>query len=172
MPGNMLRVIRPVTGPFRVPLASSFRTCTQVRTRNIHATSFLNNEKKLACEEIPAKLYDYNKVKQLVDHPIESTILIDVREPQELADQGYIPSAFNIPFKSTPGALNLPADEFEDAFKFPKPSTDKELVFYCQAGVRSTAAEELASTFGYVKRGNYPGSFNDWVAHGGKVAKK
>lgn len=116
-----------------------------------------------------AKIYKYDDVKDLAVHPEKypSSVLVDVREPVEFND-GHIPGAINIPFKSSPGALNLSPDEFQDNFGFEKPSTDKELVFYCLGGVRSTAAEDLASTFGYKKRGNYVGSYEDWVANENK----
>lgn len=113
----------------------------------------------------PAKVYQYEDVKQLVSAPekFPDTVLIDVREPVEFQD-GHIPHALNVPFKSSPGALDLSPEEFEESFGFSKPDKSKELVFYCLGGVRSTAAEELANTFGYDKRGNYVGSWEDWVA--------
>lgn len=40
---------------------------------------------------------DYDQVKVLKDDP--SYILIDVRQPQELKDDGFIPGAINIPRK-------------------------------------------------------------------------
>lgn len=112
-----------------------------------------------------AKLYTYNDVKDLVERPEAhpNTVLIDVREPVEF-EEGHIPGAHNVPFKSSPGALDLPAEDFEEIFGFPKPTKDQELVFYCLGGVRSAAAEELANAFGYSKRGNYVGSWEDWVA--------
>lgn len=110
----------------------------------------------------PAKVLSFADVKQLVtaataappagSEPVDVTkpIIVDVREPSEYAE-GHIPTAVNIPYKSSPGALSLEPEDFEDAFGFPKPSTDRELIFYCLAGVRSSAAEELACTFGYQK---------------------
>lgn len=117
---------------------------------------------KIITETPPAKLYTYPEVKKLTLNPDPSKILVDVREPEEVKLYGTIPTALNIPFKSTPGALDLPEEDFEDLFGFDKPSKDKELVFFCQAGLRSAAAEELVGTFGYTNRGNYSGSFNDW----------
>lgn len=113
-----------------------------------------------------AKIYKYEDVKAIATNPAAhpETILIDVREPVEFND-GNIPGSINVPFKSSPGALDLSAEEFQENFGFDKPAADKELVFYCLGGVRSTAAEELANTFGYKKRGNYVGSWEDWVAH-------
>lgn len=153
----MLRTARPVFRGF---------------TRGFHVSVRAMNETKPKLGLSQAKIYTFEDVAKLVAHPSKDTILVDVREPDELKQLGFIPSAINIPFKLTPGALNLPEDEFEDAFQFEKPLKDKELVFYCHAGVRSAAAEELAQTFGYDKRGNYEGSFADWLAKGGKVERK
>lgn len=113
-----------------------------------------------------AKIYDYNDIKKISSKPEDfpNTVLVDVREPVEF-QEGHIPGALNVPFKSSPGAFDLPPDEFEESFGFPKPAKTKQLVFYCLGGVRSTAAEELANSFGYTKRGNYVGSWEDWVSH-------
>ncbi len=94
------------------------------------------------------------------EHP--GVVLVDVREPEEYK-QGTIPTAVNIPFKSSPGALDLDPEIFEETFGFPKPSLEDELIFFCLAGVRSSASENLAATFGYKKRGNYLGSYGDWA---------
>ncbi|EER32713.1 conserved hypothetical protein [Candida tropicalis MYA-3404] len=120
-----------------------------------------------------AKLYKYKDIKEVITHPENhpDSIIVDVREPNEFGD-GHIPGAINIPFKSSPGALDLPEEDFQENFGFPKPSTDKELIFYCLGGVRSTAAEELANTFGYKKRGNYVGSWEDWIANENKNEAK
>lgn len=117
-----------------------------------------------------ATIYNYDGVKEIASNPsrFPDTVLVDVREPYEFSE-GHIPGSINVPFKSSPGALDLPADEFQDNFGFEKPETSKELVFYCLGGVRSTAAAELAETFGYKKRGNYVGSWEDWVQHENKA---
>lgn len=176
----MLALSRPVFARSAFGVAAT-KTAFYSTPRLFHlsAVQFNNNHQadaqkkaKFAAQEIPAKIYNFKQINDLITKPDSSKILVDVREPTELQNLGYIPTALNIPFKSAPGALNLPEDEFEDIFKFQKPSTEKELIFYCQGGVRSTAAEELANTFGYQKRGNYTGSFADWVSNGGKVEKK
>ncbi|KAF3985555.1 hypothetical protein FT663_05250 [Candidozyma haemuli var. vulneris] len=112
----------------------------------------------------PAKVFKYDDMKKIVAEANPSTVILDVREPVEF-QEGHIPGAHNVPFKSSPGALDLSEEDFEDAFGFQKPAKDSELVFYCLGGVRSTAAEELAHSFGYNKRANYVGSWEDWVAH-------
>jgi len=77
--------------------------------------------------------------------------------------RGAIPSAINLPIASAPDALTLPADEFEDRFGFQKPAAEQELVFYCKAGIRSSAAAQVAKEVGYKKVGEYRGSWDDWV---------
>lgn len=113
-----------------------------------------------------ADILQYDAIKEIATNPkkYDNTVLIDVREPVEY-QEGHIPGALNIPFKSAPGALDLSPEEFNDSFGFDKPSKDQNLIFYCLGGVRSTSAEELARCFGYLKRGNYVGSYEDWVSH-------
>jgi len=110
------------------------------------------------------------QVKSFTESPSEDRLIIDVREPAEY-EAGYIPGAINIPISSNPDALLLPAEEFEDRFGFPKPAVDKEVVFYCKAGVRSSAAANLAQQGGYQKVAEYRGSWMDWTKKGGKTEK-
>lgn len=97
-------------------------------------------------------------------------MLIDVREPHEYSE-GHIPNAVNLPIQTSPDALFLPADDFQDKFGVPKPEAGTEVVFYCKAGVRSKAAAELARQLGYREVSEYPGSWLDWVKNGGEVSK-
>lgn len=149
--------VRPIATCVRTPLVAS-RIVIR-RPQSSEAAS-----RAAASKEETPKVYTYEAIKQLSEHPVDSKVIVDVREPAEL-EEGYIPGAVNIPFKSAPGALDLSPEEFEEEFKFKKPSKDKELVFYCLAGVRSTAAADLAQIFGYKKLGNYVGSWEDWVSH-------
>lgn len=96
--------------------------------------------------------------------------MADVREPAEYA-AGFIPTALNIPVASQPDALLLSAEEFEDRFSFPKPDLNKEVIFYCKAGVRSKAAAKIAEQGGYGKVGEYAGSWLDWAGKGGPSVK-
>lgn len=172
----MFRTIRaaPVwrTGLRTIYIASKARPAFHV-SRQLTPTTFYrfntttNNEEikqKLSSEQPAPKVYSYQDIKNLITHPDPNKILVDVREPAEYQEYA-IPTAINIPYKSTPGALDLSPEEFEDVFKFEKPSKDKELIFYCVAGIRSTAAADLAQIFGYEKLGNYKGSMEDWLQH-------
>lgn len=112
------------------------------------------------------KVFDYEGIKKLVEHPDANKVLIDVREPSEL-ESYKMPTSINIPLQSAPGALGLPKDEFKEIFQFPKPEADQELIFFCLKGIRAKAAEELARSYGYEDTGVYPGSINEWLQKGG-----
>ena len=43
---------------------------------------------------------------------------------------------------------------------------ESEVVLYCKAGVRSKAAAGMAKEAGYVKVGEYSGSWMDWERNG------
>jgi rhodanese-related sulfurtransferase len=77
-----------------------------------------------------------------------------------------------MPITSQPDALFLPAEEFQDRFGFAKPTATTEVVFYCKAGVRSSAAAQLARQVGYERVGEYRGSWMDWVKQGGSVVEE
>ncbi|XXG99286.1 hypothetical protein Hte_005623 [Hypoxylon texense] len=100
--------------------------------------------------------------------------LIDVREPSEVSQTGRIPGALNVPIASAPDSFHVGPDEFEDRYGAPRPDPDPaagEVVFYCKAGVRSRAAATIAREAGFRNVGEYPGSWVDWVAKGGKVER-
>lgn len=141
----------------------SFATRQPISKARLSANKFHRFYSVIA-EECKAKLYDYQAIKDLTKSPKEDVVIVDVREPVEY-QEGHIPGAINLPFKSCPGALGLNNEDFEENFGFSKPDPKKELVFYCLAGIRSTAAEDLAKTFGYKNRGNYVGSWEDWVSN-------
>ncbi|RYP91374.1 hypothetical protein DL770_002514 [Monosporascus sp. CRB-9-2] len=97
--------------------------------------------------------------------------IIDVREPSEVRATGRIPGAVNVPVASAPDSFHVPEDEFEDRFGFARPPRDAELLFYCKAGVRSRAAAGGARDAGWARVGEYPGSWSEWFARGGKVER-
>ncbi|AMD18554.1 HBL348Wp [Eremothecium sinecaudum] len=112
------------------------------------------------------KSYSFDEIKTLVKEPNPSKVLVDVREPAELK-QYTLPNSINLPLKTYPGALSLPPNEFQEIFGMEKPSTEKELIFFCAGGMRAQAAQELASSYGYENTSVWPGSINEWLAKGG-----
>jgi len=121
-------------------------------------------------QEVPkaSKIYFFEDVQAHLANPSPETILIDTREPNELQETGTIPGSINIPITSKPDSFFISAEEFEDRMGFERPGKEKEVVFYCRAGVRSRAAAELARQAGWEKVGEYSGSWLDWEKRGGE----
>ena len=77
-------------------------------------------------------------------------LLIDVREADELAADGYIP-----------GSIHIPLAEVEARLPEVAPDHNMEIIFYCASGKRSQKATELAVEMGYTKVYNL-GGIKDW----------
>jgi rhodanese-related sulfurtransferase len=92
-------------------------------------------------------LISHTQILHILETPSDSRLLIDVREPHEY-QANSIPTAINLPIKSHPDALLLSEEEFQDRFGFQKPPVSKEVVFFCKAGVRSSAAAGIARQAG------------------------
>ena len=74
-----------------------------------------------------------------IDNLNDEQLLLDVRNPNELQNGGFID-----------GALNIPVDELRDRMdELPK---DKEIVIYCQVGLRGNVAYRQLVNRGYKAR--------------------
>lgn len=101
---------------------------------------------------VDSKQIRQDKIKpdQALTDMERGAILIDVREAEELAEDGYIPGSIHIPLA-------------EVAEKLPEIAPDHftELIFYCKSGKRSQKATEQAVEMGYQKVYNL-GGLSDW----------
>uniref|UniRef100_A0A0K8R9W9 Putative member of the rhodanese logy domain superfamily n=2 Tax=Ixodes ricinus TaxID=34613 RepID=A0A0K8R9W9_IXORI len=114
---------------------------------------------------------DFAEVRDLLKKG--TAFFVDVREPNELVNDGRIRDAVNIPLNDVGTALSLPAEKFKEKYGREKPSQDNpNLIFSCRKGVRATNAMQTAHSKGYHKARFYRGSFCDWVEKGGEVLKK
>ncbi|CAM3942785.1 FAD-dependent oxidoreductase [Vibrio aerogenes] len=74
-----------------------------------------------------------------IDHLSDNQLLLDVRNPGELENVGYIE-----------GAVNIPVDELRQRMhELPK---DKEIIIYCQVGLRGNVAYRQLVNHGYKAR--------------------
>jgi rhodanese-related sulfurtransferase len=80
-------------------------------------------------------------------------VLIDVREPKELTDNGYIADSVNIPLRTL----------LDDMSKLPADKTTP-IVVYCGSGHRSAMALDVLSLLGYTNVKSELGGFKAWVA--------
>ncbi|KAK8865898.1 hypothetical protein IAR55_001046 [Kwoniella newhampshirensis] len=111
----------------------------------------------------------YEELKPLTQQPTDDVLVIDVREPDEVA-LGSIPSAVNLPLSRLKDALDrgFNAGDFQKEFAFSKPTYDQNIIFFCRSGKRSANAAELASERGYPNIRNYQGSWLDWSKREGE----
>jgi rhodanese-related sulfurtransferase len=81
--------------------------------------------------------------------------LLDVREPKELADNGTVDSAVNIPLRTLFDSLDkLPGD------------LNTPIVTYCAIGHRGAMAMMTLRLLGYNNVKSMGGGFNNWVKNG------
>ncbi|KAJ9143977.1 Rhodanese-like protein [Coniochaeta hoffmannii] len=117
------------------------------------------------------KIWSFEDMQKLSQEAKPTVTIVDVREPGELKQTGHIPHAINIPINSAPDSFHISPEEFEDRFGFPRPDKDKEVVFYCKAGVRCRGAAGIAKDAGWTKVGEYPGSWTEWFEKNGPVER-
>ncbi|KAF5368336.1 hypothetical protein D9758_002372 [Tetrapyrgos nigripes] len=109
-----------------------------------------------------AKIITYAELKPKTESPDPNSVLIDVREPDEVM-QGMIPSAVNVPLTVLGEALRLSPASFQEKYGFEKPRKDQEVTFYCRSGKRSTSASDIAKRNGFSNILNYTGSWLEWT---------
>lgn len=81
--------------------------------------------------------------------------ILDVREPKELTDKGYIEGMVNIPLRTVYDNLDkLPAE------------MDAPIVVYCAVGHRGSIGMTSLLLLGYTNVKSIAGGFNGWVAAG------
>ena len=99
-----------------------------------------------------------------------TTLLIDVRNRSELNSPGQIPKSVCVPLHEIlNGAFELLDKDFKERYSFDKPHLNDVFVLTCRSGRRILVAEKYLQGLGYENIRIYPGSYKDWVAHGGKT---
>ena len=92
-----------------------------------------------------------------------NVVVVDVREPAELAATGLVSSAIHVPR----GMLEFRADP-TTPLHHKDLAADKMIVLYCATGGRSALAGKVLMDMGYENVRNL-GGINDWIAAGGEV---
>jgi len=98
--------------------------------------------------------------------------LVDARSPEEYAGKdvrakrgGHIPGAVNIDWTSTidPATQTFkPIEELRRLFEAQGVTKEKEVVTYCQTGVRAAHDYFVLRLLGYPRVRNYDGSWREW----------
>lgn len=92
--------------------------------------------------------------------------LIDIREPQELADNGSIPGAVHAPR----GMLEFYADPTA-SYHRPEFDPSKRIILHCASGGRSALAADTLKQMGYTNIAHLDGGLNAWKESGRPVEK-
>ena len=115
-------------------------------------------------------------------------LIVDVRSAIEVQEMGIIPGAIHIPLNTFGDILQTcdmalagtelteeqrddilsaekeEREEFEEVFGVPKPTPSTHtLVIYCQSGMRSMVASDMAEELGYKGVLHYKGGFGEWA---------
>jgi rhodanese-related sulfurtransferase len=127
-------------------------------SQNITWTSKMMVEAaKREIEEIPAA-----DATALVGR--DDVVLVDVRDPRELARDGRVPGAFHCPR----GMLEFWIDP-ESPYHKPVFAEDRKFVFFCGGGLRSALAAKVAKDMGLEPVAHVVGGFAAWKEAGGPV---
>ncbi len=82
-------------------------------------------------------------------------VIIDVRKPEELAENGWIEGSTNIQLEEMLNLMDMwPAEK------------DADIVVYCAVGTRGNIAATILRSFGYTNVRNVKGGFGAWAEAG------
>nr|XP_057909718.1 thiosulfate sulfurtransferase/rhodanese-like domain-containing protein 3 [Doryrhamphus excisus] len=91
------------------------------------------------------------------------SVVIDVREPWELREYGFIPGSINVPLGQVNAALQLGPEDFKEKYGGEMPEQADKIVFTCLKGIRSKTALDEATSLGFKDVQHYPGGWQDWA---------
>jgi rhodanese-related sulfurtransferase len=94
----------------------------------------------------------------------DDVVLVDIRDPRELARDGKVPGAFHV----TRGMLEFWIDPESPYYKS-QFGEDKKFVFFCAGGMRSALATQTAQDMGLRPVAHILGGFKAWKEAGGPV---
>ncbi|MCF7859225.1 MAG: rhodanese-like domain-containing protein [Candidatus Cloacimonetes bacterium] len=97
-----------------------------------------------------------------------SFLLLDVREPFEFENYGFIPTAKNIPLNKIKNGFLLNDELFKQSFGFSKLDKNIKIILYCRSGGRSLLATKILKKLGF-NAYNYSGSILEWSKHSADV---
>lgn len=110
------------------------------------------------------KEYTTAEVAELVKQ--DDVVLVDIRDPRELARDGKVPGAFHCPR----GMVEFWIDP-ESPYHKPIFAEDKQFIFMCAGGLRSVLTAKTAQDMGLKPVAHMIGGFGAWKKDGFEVAE-
>ena len=92
------------------------------------------------------------------------SLIVDLREPEELEASGRIPGSLHVPR----GMLEFRADP-ETPYHLEPFDRDRRIILHCASGGRSALAAATLKDMGYENVGHLDGGFKAWTEAGGPV---
>ena len=96
----------------------------------------------------------------------EGALVLDVRDPSEVAASGKVPGAVNV----SRGMLEFRADP-DSPYHDERLRKDQPVLIYCAAGGRAALAGKALQDMGFERVYNM-GGFKDWTDAGGAVERE
>ena len=119
---------------------------------------------KALVETAKSQIKEYSAEEAIALAKDPNVVLVDIRDPRELARDGAVPGAFHC----TRGMLEFWIDPESPYYK-PVFGEDKTFVFFCAGGMRSALATKTAQDMGLKPVGHIIGGFGAWKRAGGPI---
>ncbi len=119
---------------------------------------------KTLVESARREIKEYTAVEAVALARDPKVLLVDIRDPRELARDGRVPGALHAPR----GRLEFWIDPDSPYFK-PVFGEDKTFVFFCAGGLRSALTTKTLQDMGLAPVAHIEGGFAAWKAAGGAV---
>ena len=97
----------------------------------------------------------------------EGALVVDIREPGELAQTGMIPGAVSVPR----GMLEFMADPDSPSHN-PALDPERRVILHCAAGGRSALAADTLKQLGFTNVAHLDGGMTAWTEAGKPVDKR
>merc|ERR1712110_1277300 len=114
---------------------------------------------ELICFEELASLVETDTQRRTSGH-----LIVDVRNPGEIAKHGVIPTSINVPMKEIETVFHLPPSSWLPQYGVVDLAGADHLVLitHCRSGVRAVRAANTLNSLGYNNCRIYSGSMLDW----------
>jgi len=113
---------------------------------------------------------DFQELSQRCE--TKELFIVDVRTPEEVNSLGMVPNSVHVDIRSFGHMFLLPEEEFQVVVGAAKPAADQEIVTVCKKGIRARTTQLSLMGLGYTNVRRYKGSFDDWLAQGGRIVPK
>lgn len=119
---------------------------------------------KTLVENARREIKEYSAAEAIALAKRPDVLLVDIRDPRELARDGRIPGALHAPR----GMLEFWVDPDSPYFK-PVFGEDKTFVFFCAGGLRSALTAKTLQDMGLAPVAHIEGGYSAWKAAGGPI---